>query len=84
MGNVGSISLGKVFIGFQDDQLELWVMGPELGEFIAGIRSENGSPCVHDESLQWLYASRASVWKADDRSLTVKCFQPEGEKLKFY
>ena len=53
-------------------------MGPELGEFIAGIRNEDNQQCVTDET-RWLYASRASVWKSDDRSLTVKCHEPEGE-----
>lgn len=66
----------------QGDDLSLWVMGPELGEFIAGIRSERGPACVHDKGLRWLYASRASVWKADDRTLTVKCFSPEGTLFK--
>ncbi len=54
-------------------------MGPELGEFIAGIRNEKGPTCVH-EATDWLYASRASVWKGDDPSLQVKCFAPEGER----
>ena len=52
-------------------------MGPELGEFIAGIRSEGGPACVHDNDVRWLYASRSSVWKGDDSSLVVKCFSPE-------
>ena len=62
----------------QADNLNVWVMGPELGEFIAGIRNEDNQQCVTDET-RWLYASRASVWKSDDRSLRVKCYEPEGE-----
>ena len=62
----------------QADNLNVWVMGPELGEFIAGIRNEDDQQCVTDET-RWLYASRASVWKSDDRSLAVKCYEPEGE-----
>ncbi len=64
----------------QADNLNLWVMGPELGEFIAGIRNSEGPPCVHDVTprSKWLYASRASVWKSDDPTLQVKCFTPEG------
>ena len=65
-------------IFLQADNLNVWVMGPELGEFIAGIRNEDNQQCVTDET-RWLYASRASVWKSDDRSLTVKCYEPEGE-----
>jgi hypothetical protein len=56
-------------------------MGPELGEFIAGIRNEAGPTCVH-EGTRWLYASRASVWKSDDDTLKVKCFSPEGKKTE--
>ena len=56
-------------------------MGPELGEFIAGIRNEDDQQCVTDET-KWLYASRASVWKSDDRSLVVECYDAEGEYLK--
>ena len=62
----------------QADNLNVWVMGPELGEFIAGIRNEDDQQCVTGET-RWLYASRASVWKSDDRSLAVKCYEPEGK-----
>ena len=64
----------------QADNSNMWLMGPELGEFIAGIGSENDQHCMTDET-RWLYASRASAsgWKSDDRSLTVKCYEPEGK-----
>ena len=59
--------------------MSLWVIGPELGKFIAGIRNDDNPICVHDAEGPWRYASKAGVWKADDPTLQVKCFEPKGE-----
>jgi hypothetical protein len=40
------------------DRLSLWVIGPQLGQFIAGIRNSNQGSCVHDLGSGWKYASR--------------------------
>jgi hypothetical protein len=40
------------------DRLSLWVIGPQLGQFIAGIRNSNPGNCVHDLGSGWKYASR--------------------------
>ena len=57
----------------QRDQLSLWVIGPQLGQFIAGIRNSKAGSCVHDLVTGWKYASRAGVWEDNDPSLTVTC-----------
>ena len=74
----------------QRDQLSLWVIGPQLGQFIAGIRNSKAGNCVHDLQTGWKYASRAGVWEDNDPSLTVKCqntvpsrsAQPTSQKKK--
>ena len=62
------------FFTSQRDQLSLWVIGPKLGQFIAGIRNSKPGTCVHDLQTGWKYASRAGVWEDNDPSLTVKCY----------
>ena len=57
----------------QRDQLSLWVIGPQLGQFIAGIRNSKAGNCVHDLVTGWKYASRSGVWEDNDPSLTVTC-----------
>ena len=54
------------------------MIGPELGKFIAGIRNDDDAQCVYENREPWRYASRAGIWKEDDRTLTVKCYSPEG------
>ena len=54
------------------------MIGPELGKFIAGIRNDGAEQCVYDNAEPWRYASRAGIWKEDDKTLEVKCFTPEG------
>ena len=54
---------------FQSENFSNWVIGPELGKFIAGIRNDDTSVCVHGVEKPWKYASRAGVWKQDDSSL---------------
>ena len=61
------------FFTSQRDQLSLWVIGPQLGQFIAGIRNSRAGNCVHDLKTGWKYASRAGVWEDNDPSLTVSC-----------
>jgi hypothetical protein len=63
------------FFTSQRDQLSLWVIGPQLGQFIAGIRNSKAGNCVHDLKTGWKYASRAGVWEDNDPSLTVSCFK---------
>jgi hypothetical protein len=63
---------------FQADDLNLWVIGPELGKFIAGIKNDENAICVHDLKSEWRYASKAGIWKQDDPTLQVKCFSPQG------
>jgi hypothetical protein len=41
------------------DRLSLWVIGPQLGQFIAGIRNSNPGNCVHELGSGWKYASRS-------------------------
>lgn len=55
--------LGVIFDHFfilssERDQLSLWVIGPELGQFIAGIRNSKPANCVHELVSGWKYASR--------------------------
>jgi hypothetical protein len=64
---------------FQSENFSNWVIGPELGKFIAGIRNDDTSICVHGLKKAWKYASKAGVWKEDDQSLTVKCYEPQDE-----
>lgn len=65
---------------FQSENFSNWVIGPELGKFIAGIRNDETSVCVHGLSKAWKYASKAAVWKDDDPTLTVKCYEPEDDQ----
>ena len=62
------------FFTSQRDQLSLWVIGPQLGQFIAGVRNSKAGKCVDDLTTGWKYASRAGVWEDNDPSLTVKCY----------
>ena len=55
------------------DGISLWVIGPQLGQFIAGIRNSLPGDCVHDLRRGWTYASREGLWEEDDRSLQVRC-----------
>ena len=73
--SVGQDPLYVYFFTSQRDQLSLWVVGPQLGQFIAGIRNSKASRCVHDLGTGWRYAARTGVWEDDDPSLTVKCAQ---------
>ena len=61
---------------FQSENFSNWVIGPELGKFIAGIRNDETPICVHDVQTAWKYASRAAEWRSDDKTLTVKCYEP--------
>ena len=47
-----------IFFFSERDSLSLWVIGPELGQFIAGIRNSDPGDCVHDLGSGWKYASR--------------------------
>ena len=67
-----------VFV-FQSENFSNWVIGPELGKFIAGLRNDDNSICVHSLNAKWKYASRAGVWKQDDNTLDVKCYSPEDD-----
>ena len=64
---------------FQSENFSNWVIGPELGKFIAGLRNDDNSICVHSLNAKWKYASRAGVWKQDDKTLDVKCYSPEDD-----
>ena len=70
--------IGKIS-SFQSENFSNWVIGPELGKFIAGIRNDDTSVCVHGLKKAWKYASKAGVWKEDDQTLTVKCYEPQDE-----
>ncbi len=78
----GKSQLYIYFYSSPPDNLEMWVIGPELGEFIAGIRNEARSACVHEahQESRWLYAARSARWKADDATLNVACLGP-GEQV---
>ncbi|XP_023348021.1 uncharacterized protein LOC111716763 isoform X6 [Eurytemora carolleeae] len=54
----GRNSLFIYFFTSERDQLSLWVIGPELGQFIAGIRNSKPANCVHELVSGWKYASR--------------------------
>ena len=34
---------------------------------------------MHGLKKAWKYASKAGVWKEDDQTLTVKCYEPQDE-----
>ena len=57
----------------QEHGISLWVIGPEIGEFRAGIRNSSPGSCVHDLEKGWKYASRSGVWSDSDPTLIVKC-----------
>ena len=71
--------LAQYISSFQSENFSNWVIGPELGKFIAGIRNDDTSVCVHGLKKAWKYASKAGVWKEDDQTLTVKCYEPQDE-----
>lgn len=77
---VGQDPLYVYFFTSQRDQLSLWVVGPQLGQFIAGIRNSKASKCVHDLVTGWKYAARTGVWEDDDPSLTVRCFNERSDQ----
>ena len=60
------------------DGISLWVIGPQLGQFIAGIRNAAAGDCAHGLGSGWTYASRAGVWEDDDPSLAVRCHNNTG------
>ena len=60
------------------DGISLWVIGPQLGQFVAGVRNSQEAGCVHDLRSGWTYASREGVWEDSDRSLSVRCYKREG------
>ena len=68
------------FFTSQRDNLSLWVIGPQLGQFIAGIRNSKPGACVHDLKTGWKYASRAGVWEDNDPSLTVTCYKSPSQR----
>ena len=62
--------------------VSLWVIGPHLGEFRAGIRNSEASPvCLHHLREGWKFASRSGVWADTDPSLTVRCHQAGEEEI---
>merc|ERR1719266_938380 len=63
------------------DGISLWVIGPQLGQFIAGIRNAAAGDCAHGLGSGWTYASRAGVWEDDDPSLTVRCHNNTGSSI---
>ena len=34
---------------------------------------------MHGLQTAWKYASKAGIWKDDDRTLQVKCYEPQDE-----
>ena len=68
------------FFTSQRDNLSLWVIGPQLGQFIAGIRNSREGTCVHSLGNDWKYASRAGVWEDNDPSLTVECSSTQASR----
>ena len=58
----------------QEHGVSLWVIGPEIGEFKAGIRNISPGSCVHDLEKGWKFASRSGVWSDSDPTLTVQCY----------
>ena len=64
---------------FQNENFSNWVIGPELGKFIAGMRNDDTSICVNSLKISWKYASKAGVWKDNDKTLNVKCYEPRDE-----
>ena len=72
-------SLFAYFFISEEHGVSLWVVGPKLGEFRAGIRNSEAGDCLHDLSRPWKFASRAGVWSDSDPSLTVQCYEGEEE-----
>ena len=59
--------------------VSLWVVGPKLGEFRAGIRNSEAGDCIHGLSRSWKFASRTGVWADTDPTLTVQCEEADTE-----
>ena len=57
----------------QEHGISLWVIGPTIGEFRAGIRNSSPGSCAHDLKKGWKFASRSGVWSDSDPTLAVKC-----------
>jgi len=69
----GQEELYVYYFTSQKHGISLWVIGPKVGEFRAGIRNSSPGSCVHDLEKGWKYASRSGVWSDSDPTLTVKC-----------
>ena len=83
-GPGGAETLFAYYFISEEHGVSLWVIGPKLGEFRAGIRnSQEPADCLHDLKEGWKFASRAGVWADTDPSLTVECYQAGGEATLF-
>ena len=71
----------KYYFTSHRDGISLWVIGPQLGQFIAGIRNAAAGDCAHGLGSGWTYASRAGVWEDDDPSLAVRCHNNTGSTI---
>ena len=69
----GGETLYAYYFVSEQHGVSLWVIGPALGEFRAGIRNSDQGDCIHDIGQGWKFASRSGVWADSDPSLTVKC-----------
>ena len=61
------------FFSSEKEFLNLWVIGPILGQIIAGIRNSGQGECVDSLEDGWIYASHDAIWRDNDQTLTVKC-----------
>ena len=61
------------FFSSEKEFLNLWVIGPILGQIIAGIRNSGQGECVDSLDDGWIYASHDAIWRDNDHTLTVKC-----------
>ena len=66
-------TLYTYFFVSEEHGVSLWVVGPQLGQFRAGIRNSGRGSCVHDLATGWKFAARSGVWADTDPSLRVQC-----------
>ena len=68
----------------EEHGVSLWVIGPDIGQFRAGIRNSGAGDCVHGLDSSWKFASRSGVWSDDDDSLSVKCHDSSADQSSLF
>ena len=75
--NNGS-SKQQLFVYFFSDQ---WIIGPGLGQIIAGLRNTEKAECVHSLQSDWVvYSASNHSWNPDP-TLSVRCRPDQGNVI---